>query len=439
MRIPITINHDELPERFRQVFEIIPKEVWRRRATNLLERERQNPHLSGYFDERYTIERFFDRALVHWSQWGRFPPVKGLDGDRYFDLYSFIHVLSSVYPFLSTRGQSRVCGYLRDGLRSDIGLTAFAHELAVALHLSSADFDVEFTDIEERARFDILATKAGVHLEVDCKTASADAGRQIHRRRAIELFNRIHLETFFKRGAGRTVDIVLPGALHGSESYMNAVARVVSDAIAQNESLSAAKIADVALGEFNLHDEPTLFTKAPTEQAVQRIAERLGRANQHLVWLGSPDQRAAVIAFVSSRKPDKVVDGIYRALKKSADGQFSGTNPALLATNLLDLTPNQLRELASGPSALRDISNRLFGGEHRKHLFGVAFVSPADMPEAIDIHGAALTSRGMALLFRREDHPLSQDPRLALFKPHDRPNGPALWDRLPFWIARAGV
>jgi hypothetical protein len=439
MRISIAVNEDELPERFRQVFKIVSEEAWRRRAADLSGRERQNPHLDDYFDERYPIERFLDRAMAHWSQRSRLPPVRGPDGGRYYQLYSFIHILSSVYPCLSPIGQLRVHGYLRHGLQSDVGLAAFAHELAVAVHLWSAGFDVEFTDIEERARFDILATKDGLHLEVDCKTVSADVGRQIHRRRALELWHRINpvLARLLKTGGGRTVDIVLPGRLHGTEAYVNAVAKVVSDAIDQGKSLSVADTADVSLGEFDLH-EPAFLTTEPS-QALESVVERLGRVNREVVCLGSRQEHAAVVAIISSREPDKVADGIYRALKGSAAAQFSGTNPVLLATNLLDVTPNQLRELASGQSALGAISNRLFAGKDREHLFGVAFVSPADVPEAIDTYGAALSSRGMALFFRHEDHPLSQDPRLVLFKHHDHPHSPALLERLPFWTVRAGV
>jgi hypothetical protein len=129
---------------------------------------------------------------------------------------------------------------------------------------------------------------------------------------------------------------------------------------------------------------------------------------------------------------------VFTEPSKKAPRDNSGSNPALLAANLLDLTSGQLHELASGPSALEGIANRLFRGERREHLFGVAFVSPADTPtEAIDVYGAALSSRGMALFFRREGHPLSQDSRLVLFKRHDRTDHPIL-DRLPFWIARVG-
>jgi len=214
-----------------------------------------------------------------------------------------------------------VQGYLRHGLQSEVGLAAFAHELAVAVHLWSAGFDVEFTDIEERARFDILATKDGLHLEVDCKTASADVGRQIHRRRALELWHRINpgLARLLKTGGGRTVDIVLPGRLHGAEAYMNAVAKVVSDAIDQGKSLSLADIADVSLGEFDLRDEPAFLATEPS-QALERVVGRVGRVNREVVCLGGREEHAAVVAIVSSREPDKVAEGYISSPQRKCRG-----------------------------------------------------------------------------------------------------------------------
>jgi hypothetical protein len=309
---------------------------------------------------------------------------------------------------------------LEIGLKNDDGLAPFAHELDVAVHLWTAGFDIEFTDAEGRAQFDMLARKDGLELEVDCKTASGDIGRQIHRRRALELFNRILpvLDKLLEQRGGSTVDIVLPGRLHGTESYMNAVQSVVSDAIAQGSSLYRADAAEVSLGAFSLQDEPGLLSAQPTRQAIENAAERqFGRANGNVICVGRPAD-AAVIAAVSSRRPDQVVDGIYRALKESAHRQFSGTNPALLAIRLLDLTMAHLRELASQRSGkLGILANRLFAGDHRAHLFGIVFVSPADiMTGSMGVTGDELSDRGQALLFRREDHPLSQDPRLSLFQ-----------------------
>ncbi len=421
MRVSTTINESELPERFRQLFKIASREAWHHRAQYFIARERENAFLKGYFDERYSIERSLARALEYRQLWGRFPPVRGSQNSRFFELYSFVHILSSIYDRLSPKGQSRVRGYLRDGLKSDTGLTPFAHELAVAVHLWTAGFDLEFMDTEGRARFDILARKGGLDLEVDCKTASADVGRQIHRRRVLELFNRIHpaLDRYLEKGGGRTVDIVLPGALHAAETYMNAVSNAASDAIARDKSLSISDVTEVSLGSFELDDEPALIAGRPTRQDLESVAERqLGRANAHVVCVGRTGH-GAVVAAVSSQRCDRVVDGIYRLLKESAQGgQFGGTNPALLATRLLDLTMAQLRELASqGPGSFGAISNRLFARDCRAHLFGVAFVSPADvLTESMGVAGVEFSDRGLALLFRREGHPLTQDPRLVLFQ-----------------------
>jgi len=417
MRVSTTVEKNDLPDRFREVFKIIPKDSWYRRPQVLADRERQNSLLKDYFDERYTIERSLVLAVTHWDQWGTFPSVT--HSGRYYQLYQFVHVLTSIYPRLSLKGQSRVRGYLKDGLQSDNGLAAFAHELAVAVHLWSADFDVEFTDIEGHTRFDILARRGSIDLEVDCKTVSGDVGRQIHRRRALELFNRIRpaVSRLLEKGRGRTVDIVLPGALHGAEPYMNAVTNVVSDAILQDKSQSIADVADVCLGEFDLHDEPLLLAGAPTQQALENVAARLGHPNSNVICHGNLQQGAAVVVAASSRKPDRVVDGIYRAMKASAEGQFGGANPALLAIRILDLTMAQLRELTSG--RLGAISNRLLTGEHRAHLFGVAFLSPADSL-SVSPDGASFSSQGMSLLFRNEQHPLSQDPRLAIFERRPR-------------------
>jgi hypothetical protein len=416
MHVSRTINAHELPDRFRQVFEIVPQDAWERRAEILTHRECMNPFLSEYFDERYTIERFFARALDYRSRVGSFPPVTGPHGKQYFDLYSFVHILTSAYPRLSAVGQLRVRGYITDGLKGDDGLAAFAHELAVAVHLWSAGFDVDFADIEGQSRFDILARKDGLELEIDAKTASADIGRKIHRHRALELFSRLHpaLEGLHEKGGGRTVDIVLPDALHGAEPYMSAVTSAVSDALLQDKSVSVAQVADVSLGEF---DHRELVGELPIAKALRPIAARLGRASAHLACFGSPGH-GAILAMISSSKPDKVVDGIYRALKASAERQFSGANPAMIAIRLLDLTMGQLHDLASSESnKLAPISNRLFAGERRKHLFGVVFLSPADvLSQSMDYSGSSFSDGGIALLFRHERHPLAQDPRLAIFE-----------------------
>lgn len=421
MYVSTEITEAALPDSFQRLFEICPTKAWLRRAEVLASQQRQNPFLAEYLDGRHSIERALVDALSYWGTWGRPPPVRGQEGMRYFELYSFVHILTNMYFRLSHRGQLRVRGYIRDGLQSQDGLSAFAHELAVAAHLWSSGFDVEFTDIEGRSQFDFLARKENIELEVDCKIASADIGRKIHQRQTLELWRRLNpvLHQWADRGGGRTLDIVIPSTLHGTPAYMNALFNLVSQAITRERSISTSEIGEVSVGSFELEDEPALHTAGATQSDVRRIAERrLGRTNPHMIVVGRP-QSGAVIVTISSRKPDRVVDGIYRALKHSAEGQFGGSNPALLAVRLLDLTPAELHELASvGPTKLEAISNRLFAGPHREHLFGVAFVSPPEAPtENSNAAGTKFSSPGPAILYKRNEHPLSDDPRIVLFEP----------------------
>src|SRR6516165_4159009 len=76
MRVSTRIDANELPDRFREVLKIIPEASWQHRARFLADRERQNPFLEQYFDERYAIERCIVRALAHWRRWGTFPSVR---------------------------------------------------------------------------------------------------------------------------------------------------------------------------------------------------------------------------------------------------------------------------------------------------------------------------------------------------------------------------
>jgi hypothetical protein len=133
---------------------------------------------------------------------------------------------------------------------------------------------------------------------------------------------------------------------------------------------------------------------------------------------------AAVVVTVESEKQDKVVDSIYRSLKATADGKFTGSRPALLAVRLSDLTTRQLRGLAAQHErSLLALANQLFAGRNSRHLYGVVFLTStgivADRSFPI-LRPALAQERSSGLLFRNDRHPLADDPRLnvtTLFAP----------------------
>jgi hypothetical protein len=100
-------------------------------------------------------------------------------------------MVANVYERLSSRGRQRLRGMLFDGLQTDKGLLGVQHEMTTAAHLMRRHCDVEFHDLETGRGFDFLATRAGAVLEVDCKMVSGDLGRQMHRKRVLELQERL--------------------------------------------------------------------------------------------------------------------------------------------------------------------------------------------------------------------------------------------------------
>jgi hypothetical protein len=218
----------ELPALFRRLFEIVPKDQWRRRANELLAREQTNPFLTAYFDDQFPIERALMRALSYHKEKGKYPEIDTVLNTEFYELYSFVGTLVRVHQRLSPAARHRLRGCLRDGLTAAKGLTSLALEMGVAVHLWNGGYDVEFTDLENRAQFDFLARKDGVELEVDCKTTSGDVGRPIHRLRALDLFHQIQpaiRDILFGGRSGRAMRILIPAALHGNEEYIHSVGR----------------------------------------------------------------------------------------------------------------------------------------------------------------------------------------------------------------------
>ena len=78
---------------------------------------------------------------------------------------------------LRPAGKKRLAGMLADATNRDFGLGSVAYEMEVAAHLMSRGYDVVFHDLEGGKGFDLLATKDGASMEVECKFMSGDAGR----------------------------------------------------------------------------------------------------------------------------------------------------------------------------------------------------------------------------------------------------------------------
>lgn len=396
--------------------------MWHNRLQELDRRERENPHLSEYLDDRYRLERALARAVAYRRATSRYPSVRDSDDLAYYDLYSFAATVGRAYPGLSPGGKGRLRGYLRDGIQTDNGLAPVATEMTVAAHLSAAGFDAEFSDTEGLTPFDFLATKQTAELEVECKTISGDIGRPIHRNRALMFFHRIDraIGMVHARGDGAVVEVTIPDSLHGRNAHLDSIGEVVSAAAREDRDQCVDGVATVKLHRFQLDRSPFDSLARVTQELLGRfLGDILGYGNTEGVARCSPG-RAITIASIRSDKPGKVVDSIYRSLKQSAENQFSRGRPALLVAHLTDIKESQLLELARERlNGLAAIATRLFVGPARQHLHGIAFLAPSQTLASAPLdagYQVSLHAGGSVLIFNNHQHPLATDDRLRVFR-----------------------
>ena len=269
---------------------IIGHDPWVKRHRSLQEQIRANPLMAPYIADAHGIEM----QLGHLLQQNRRLEFSD-PGD--YGLFSFIAPFVSLHERLSSAGRRRVEGALRGGLNTHDGLRSLKSEVETATHLVRRGFDVTPNDIEQGGGFDFLAARGGIELEVECKTASGDLGRQVHRRRMMELSWRVSpviQKALSSVRGGRLGRVVLPGKLLGRD-VQERLATAIERTVDQAESLSTEDCA-IEWRPFDLAGTPFASGDgdAVTNDAVMAFLEReLGHSNRHAFVRYRPGRSAS--------------------------------------------------------------------------------------------------------------------------------------------------
>lgn len=395
---------------------------WRRKEQRFVDDLRKYPLIRSYLDERYPIELGMIYLLARKAQRGRWPkPERIIREPKLYPLCAFAAAISMVYERSSEAVRRRISGMLRDGLQNE--LEPFAMEMGMAVHLMRQGFDVIFNDLE-LGGFDYLIRRNGLELEVECKNASADVGRQIHRRRVYQLSGYIYepMQRALKRGGGHLIRIMLPDRLGGNAQSLAEIAALVEIALSDQRDVHG-EICNVQYTDF----EAAAINSLPSElaQAALRslVADKLNVHNQNTLMVSKPNA-GAVIAVVQSQRPDNVGKGLYRQISQGVD-QFTRDRPAILCVRLADLTAAQLLELGTpreqrgAPSLLELIATKLFADRSHAHVLKLAYTAPTIVKRQGDgiVEPRLISAQGPAYHFTNDDHPLSGDIRAQIFTP----------------------
>ncbi|MFH0301941.1 hypothetical protein AAFX91_33050 [Bradyrhizobium sp. 31Argb] len=283
-----------------------------KRVAALEQQEAANPLLALHFRETFALEFALANARRYRKSTGRLPM-----GEEYFPLYSFLLPASRIYAALPPSSQKPYIGRLRDAVNGSFGARPFAYEVSMATHLMGRGWDVEFADYAGAARFDLLARRDAVEVEVECKTTSGDTGRKIHRQEANRLAQLLLPTTQALaeiRGCHRIL-IVVPDRLGRSNEELEGIAAAVATAVNRKDQADAPQVrVEYMFDGLDPWPEPG----DDAMEAISFFEHRFGRTNANLMFHGRSGYSVVAVMIVSA-KADSVVDAIAEEAKRPPD------------------------------------------------------------------------------------------------------------------------
>jgi hypothetical protein len=349
---------------------IIGKSTLQKRASALRAQIDSNPILGHFLSREYAIELAIDRLFRRRMTTGRWPK-KSVDGET-SEALSFAFALTKVHERLPPNARTRLEQRLYGSLKGSGSLAPIAHELTVAIHLMNRGWYVEFHDLEEGAGFDYLARNGADEIEVECKRASADAGRKVHR----EDFGRFAgpllpaLQEFAHRRAADLIHLRVKQRLPSSDEDLSPLRSVVLDAM---NTATAVSTKDSTVGILRAGlSHPLEVGEAVMRQEVEHY---LGTGHYHLLYTATSAELA--VLAVTSEEHDRVLTYIYKQLKHAA-AQFSRQRPAVIWTYIEGIEPQEWHGLL-GDTGLQRMSNRYMLGQDRQHVMSMAYSSGGEL------------------------------------------------------------
>ncbi|HVZ46884.1 MAG TPA: hypothetical protein VHA82_23965 [Ramlibacter sp.] len=385
-----------------------------------------NPFMDGWLRERCSLEIALNDILAS-DRVSLLTPLK-VTTEAEYELVAFLAGVMKMYPLLSAAGQRRLQGRLIDGIQSEQGLLAVQHEVTTVSHLMTRGFDVECHDLEHGGGFDFLTRRDEVELEVECKMASGDIGRKIHKRKSLVLFKELQgaiAPAYASASMGLVVRVTLPDRLSGNHEDHRKIAGAVTTALLSGGEASS-DACSVRTYDFPIAGSP--FDIAPeaelSKPAVSEFIHRVtGQGNTNSMTVCSPGKRAVVLVL-DSMKQDKVLEAVRAVMRDSAIKQFTKSRPGVLAVQLHDLSEAQFRELAGADSGDRQsatgvqvMTSDLLNSPSRAHIHSVVYRAHGELVD----NGAVKTSSAMAYYIVNENHRVARDPKYAVFNDPNRP------------------
>jgi len=377
-----------------------------RRTIQLVEHWRDMPVYYDMLKDERRIERAIFDVRNKQRATGNFP--KRSDNPYFYYMLAFAAMVVQVHRNLSEHGKRNLLGKLRGALRNDGNLVPIRHEMAAAVQFMRAGWDVSFTDLEGLSRFDFLITSpSGLEVEVECKTASADSGRKVHRadfRKFCDKARTALTDTAKGINHARIGIWRIPDRFPTDERIQQRLAVEIGKAFAIGDG------ADLDLGEISFTNVEFDIDKFTYQDEVKEFIKNQIRYDNENIFL-SASGKGATFLVVTSESRDQVLTYIYKQIKRGHE-QFSGNNPGLIWINVADIEQHQWHGLKSG-SGLQIMASRYLASPKRENVPVIAFSSFGDIVRTQGV----VSETGNALYFKNDTSLYYNNEIVSIFRP----------------------
>jgi hypothetical protein len=365
MRFVAEMYDTEVDKEFRRFFEWTSETIWRSKLDKLTKTPQFSdaaPYRQYLFNKNPLvpcIAKYF--SLTRQGQ----SVARHLDAEEK-RICAYLKLLNRmVYE-----AKEEVLKRLRGSIFDDDSAAAFLFELQLAIHFFRRGYNVDFTDLEGKARYDLLVSDGAQELEVECKRQSIDAGRKIKKGDfyllADVLFSILH--DIKRRFA---VLIKSDGRMGADQKLFQALGEAVEASLRTDTTEGA-----VANLEFTIEKLPDGLNIRSDADAARALRPFYSGSAYYAVF-SNPETVIAIKC--ESANANTVLNAIYEKVKDGAS-QLSGIRPGLLACFVEEIE-DQDWDILRDDSGLKAIGVRLLSSPSRSHVNLVAFSSDQTPPK----------------------------------------------------------
>ena len=406
--LKVELQTSEIPDVFVRFRNVIDERYWLKRLSDIKKTIRDYQFLKNYLIEENAIAIALARCSNLVAQYGRIP-IHETENRELYPAISLAAQLLSIMGHSSDVEAKKLVQRIRGAFQRPDSMRAIQLEMMAATHFVHRGHQLVWPEMEGIGTFDLLVKDIGTNgLEIECKSISANKGRKIHRREALEFHHLVkpQLQTVSRKlQTGIAVVLTVPGRLPTLLQQRKDLARHVISSVLAAQSMVLEDGSDIRVSEFDMATLGYIGTAEHPIISRAAIDQITATQNREAMILGN--KKGAVVFILQSRQDDTMLQCVFDTVSESAKHQVSKSRPALFlvgfdgieAEEMLDIAKQDNDPLQS-PTALRVAVSDFHANPNRDHVIGVGFLSGGVLKP--ELHGV-VKSGGTAYVFPKKE------------------------------------